>query len=193
MCNPAAILTMQAVGGAQQAIGAYGQAAGQRSSLRYDAQIAAFNVRMAEQSAQRSLERGRAETNAVRRNTAALKGQQRAGMAARGVDLTYGTPAEVLTSTDVMGELDAQTTQINAIREAWGYRAQATNFENEAAMATASAQSISPGLAASTSLLGSATDLASSFYGMRRQGAFGGSNRPVKATGRSQSRASTGY
>lgn len=191
MCNPTAILAMQAVGGAQQAIGAYGQAAGQRSALRYDARIADFNARMAEQSAQRALERGQAETNAVRRNTANLKGQQRAGMAARGVDLTYGTPAEVLTSTDVMGELDAQTTQINAIREAWGYRAQATNFQNEAAMATASARSISPGLAASTSLLGTATDLASSFYSMRQQGAFS-SNRAPKATS-TRSRASTGY
>jgi hypothetical protein len=38
----------------------------------------------------------------------------------------------VLTSTDVMGQIDKNTIAANAVRSAWGYRTQATSFQNEA-------------------------------------------------------------
>ena len=47
-------------------------------------------------------------------------------------DLGVGNAAETLASTDIMKEVDANTTMANAIRNAWGYRMQGTNFTNEA-------------------------------------------------------------
>lgn len=176
MCaDPTTAMVMQGVGAAQSAIGAYGAAASQKSSLRYQAQIADLNAVAAERQAQVAMQRGQFQVDQVRRSTAGLKGSQRAQMAANGVDLTTGTPAEVLTSTDLMGEIDAQQAEINAVREAWGYRQQGAGFTSDAMAGRANASAISPMAAATTSLLGSATSMASSFYSFQKAGAFGGS------------------
>ena len=177
MCNPAALATTaligQGTGGALSAVSAYGAAASKKSSLRYEAQIADFNATLAEQRAQIAQEQGRAKVFQIQRQAAGLKGEQRAAMAARGLDLTTGTPADIISSTDFMSQLDQTQAEVNAAREAWGYRTQATNFKNEARTGRANASAISPGLAAATSLLGSATTMASSWYGFKKQGAFG--------------------
>ena len=81
-------------------------------------------------------------------------------MAANGVALDSGTPNAVLTSTDVMGEIDANTIEQNALAQAWGYRTQA-------GMDRARANAINPGMSAATTLLGSATQVASTWYGMK--------------------------
>lgn len=173
MCNPA-MLAMggQAVGGGLSAIGAYGAAASQKSSLNYDARTADFNAGLAERQAQIAMERGQFQVDQLNRATAGLKGSQRATMAARGLDLTQGTPAEIIAGTEFMGEMDVQQAQINAVREAWGLRTQATNLQNEARSARANAKAISPGMAAATSLLGTATSMASSYYQFNKAGAF---------------------
>lgn len=181
MCNPALLMVGQGVGGAMSAIGAYGQASSQKSSLRYEAQMSDFNATLAERQAQVAMEKGRFEVDQLRRSTAGLKGSQRATMAARGLDLTSGSPAEILAGTELMGEIDVQQAQVNAVREAWGYRTQKTNLENEARTKRANASAIKPGMAAATSLLGSATSMASSYYSFNKAGAFSGS--PSRAGG----------
>lgn len=181
MCNPAMLsLGAQGAGAGLSAVGAYGSAASQKSGLRYEAQVAGLNAGLAERQAQIALEQGQYQVDQLRRATAGLKGSQTATMAARGLDLTSGTPAEILAGTDFMGEIDVQQAQINAVREAWGYRTQKTNLENEARTKRANASAISPGMAAATSLLGSATSMAGSFYGFQKAGAFstGGAKNP---------------
>ncbi|MDR0380357.1 MAG: hypothetical protein LBI62_10540 [Candidatus Accumulibacter sp.] len=71
-----------------------------------------------------------------------------------------------------MKTLDANTLIANAVRNAWGYRAQATNYQNEALMARAQAKGISPDRSAMSSLLGSAGRVASSWYAFSKAGAF---------------------
>lgn len=179
------MLSLQGAGAGLEAAGAYGQASSQRSALKYDARIADMNALLAEQRAQVALEQGRFQVNQVRREGAQIKGSQRAQMAASGVDLTYGTPAAVISSTEMLTELDVQQAEINAVREAWGYRTQATGYQNEARSARATAKGINPLLAAGTSLLGSATSVASSYYGMKKAGAF--DKVPTRAARRSAS------
>lgn len=43
-----------------------------------------------------------------------------------------GSAAEIQASTDIMKEIDMATVESNAVRNAFGYRTQAMNFENEA-------------------------------------------------------------
>jgi hypothetical protein len=76
----------------------------------------------------------------------------------------------VLTTTDVMGEIDANTIQSNAIRSAWGYRVEATNQTNKARSARAAASSINTEQAAFTSLIGGASQVASGWYQARKGG-----------------------
>ena len=89
--------------------------------------------------------------------TAQLKGHQRASMAASGVDLGDGSAARVLTDTDVMGGIDADTIYSNAVRNAWGYRTDAT-------LKRAGADAISPMTSATTSLIGGAGKVADTWY-----------------------------
>lgn len=171
MCNAAAALTMQGVGAASSAVGAYYGAQSQKQSLELQGNLADINARMSESTAQQTLLTGQREEQKSRIATANLKGTQRASLAANGVDLGEGSAAQILTSTDVMGEIDANTIQANAVRSAWGYRTQAVNQSNQALMSRASADAINPGQSAVTSLLGSAGSVASNWYQYNKAGA----------------------
>jgi len=165
-------IAMMGFGAATSVVGAYNSASMQKDSLGFSAAIADINARMSEQSAQAELQRGEREYQSSRLKTAGLKGRQRASLAANGVDLGVGSAAEILTSTDVMGEIDANTIQANAVRSAWGYRTQAVGYQNDALIKRASASSINPGMAAFTTLLTEGSKVGMAYYGMNKAGAF---------------------
>lgn len=157
------------IGGmATSAIGSYFSAATQKATLQGQAAIADTNARIAELGAQSALSQGQQQVGALTLRAGQLKSTQRASMAANGIDLGEGSAAEIQASTDIMKEIDKNTLEVNAVRSAWGYRTQAVNFENDALMKRAGADSISPGMAAATSLLGSAGTVASSWYAWRK-------------------------
>lgn len=142
---------------------------------------------MADMQAGQALQAGEREQQRSRLSTGQLKSKQIASMAANGIALDGGTANAVLTSTDVLGEVDANTIEQNALMSAWGYR-------TEAAMGRARAKAISPKMAAATTLLGSATQVASSWYSMNKGGLFAGadvtkanlSNDPIGSLGKSR-------
>lgn len=153
-------------------IGAYSSAKSQKSLLNGQADIADINARIAEIGAQSVLSQGRAQTNAIGLQAGQLKGRQRVALAANGVDLGEGSAAEVQTGTDMMKEIDRNTAEANAIRSAWGYRTQATNMKNDALMKRATADSISPGMQAFSTLLSEGGKVAGSWYSMSKTGAL---------------------
>jgi hypothetical protein len=165
-------LAAQAGGTAMSTIGSFYSARSQQSALQSQANIADTNARIAELGAQQEMFRGEREVAALTLRAGQLKSTQRAGMAASGIDLGEGSAAEILTSTDLMKEIDTNTATANAVRSAWGYRTQATNYQNDALTKRASADTISPFGAAATSLLGGATSLASNYYKLDKLGAF---------------------
>ena len=160
-------------GAATSAIGSYFGAATQKAVLNGQASVADSNARISELGAQSALMQGQQQVGALTLRAGQLKSSQRAAMAANGIDLGTGNAAELQASTDIMKEIDANTLTANAVRSAWGYRTQAMNFKNEALTRRASAGAISPGMAAASSLLGSAGSVASSWYGMNKAGMFG--------------------
>jgi hypothetical protein len=98
-------------------------------------QVANNNATIAEYQATDAQRRAGEEALAVRRKASQLSGTQRATMAARGLDLTGGTPAQLLGETDFFGEQDQKTAKYNGDVEAWGRRAQAGNMRAEGAAA----------------------------------------------------------
>jgi hypothetical protein len=89
-----------------------------------------------------------------------LQGQQRASMAASGVDIGAGSAAELRASSAAMAEIDKNTLEANALRTAWGYKFQKQDYLNQATMAKANAKAISPGMSAFTTLLSGASKVA---------------------------------
>lgn len=159
-----AAVGLQATGAAANTVGAYYGAKSQKSSLEFQAQLDDINARLAESSAQTILFQGQREEQRSRLQTAQMKSAQRVALAANGVDLTEGSAAEILTSTDVLGESDANTIHANAVRAAWGQRTQATNLQIDAMGKRTAARAISPNMAATSTLLSGATQVASSWY-----------------------------
>ena len=151
-------------GGLSSAIGSYYSAASQKTNLQTQAYLADVNARMAERSAQTALDRGQKQVGQLTLKAGQLKSTQRANLAANGVDLGEGNAAEIQASTDILKEVDKNTLETNAVYDAWGFRVQGSNYQNEALMARASASAINPGASAFTSLLGSAGNVAGSWY-----------------------------
>jgi hypothetical protein len=144
----------------------------------------AINARQAEMSAQSIQEAGKSQIAQYTMREGQEQASQTAATAARGVDLTSGSAVAQRASNEVVKDIDVNTISANATRAAWAQRTTATNYSNEALLArtgasnfNASASTISPIAAASTSLLGSATRLASQWDWSRqvRMAALNGS------------------
>lgn len=161
---------MQSGGAISSGIGAFSSALAKRAEMQGAADIADLNARLAETAAQSELRRGQDAVGQATARAGQIKGSQRAALAANGVDLGEGSAAEVLTSTDIMKEEEAHGITAQAVASAWGYRTQATNYQNQARSARASAKSISPLMAGASSLLGSGGQIASSWYNAKKAG-----------------------
>jgi hypothetical protein len=146
------------------AIGSYYQAQAMQNNIRFQADMAKINSKISETNAQAVLLSGQRAQQNVRMRTSKIKAAQTVGMAANGVDLGSRSAVNVRTTTDVMGEIDAQTVEANAIRAAFGYRTQSVNDMNTARLSDAVADGISPLGSATGSLIGNAGKVAEGWY-----------------------------
>jgi hypothetical protein len=146
-------LGLSAAGAVTSAIGAYQQA-------KVAGDVAARNAKIADLQAEDALRRGENEAAELRRRVAATKSAQRVSLAAKGLDLTYGTAADLQDQTDFFGEYDVATVRANARKEAWSRRSQSANFQAEAL-------SQRPWLSAGNTLLTGAGQVADKWYTYR--------------------------
>lgn len=114
--------------GVSTALTAY--SANQQSRAQKD--MANYNAKVAEIQAQDAITRGNEEASKVRRQYAQMAGRQRAELAAKGLDLTEGTTADVIDQTDFFSQIDQNTARDNAAREAWNLRARRQGYQYEA-------------------------------------------------------------
>lgn len=155
---------LQAYGVVSSAIGAYYSSKAQREDLDFQARMAEINSRMAESQAQNALLAGQREEQKAKLATANIESSQRAAMAANGVDLSVGSAQNVLASTKLIGEVDAQTIRSNAIAQAWGYRVQEANYSGQAMRSGAASRAVNPTGNAANSLLDGAGRVAATWY-----------------------------
>lgn len=160
-----------AIGGYYQAKSMQYQLKSQASTLRFQQEVSGINARQAEFQAQRTIEAGQRAIGVSTMRYGKAKGQARAAMAGRGIQMGVGSAAEVEATTDIMKEIDSLTINANAVRQAEAARTQAVNFQTQALMQGVSAQNlstsagtISPFSAMTTSLLGSASSIAGTMY-----------------------------
>ena len=130
---------------AASAAGAYGQiqaSEAQAEAAQMSAQINQTNALFADRRARDALIRGQEEEQRVRQEAHQLEGRQTVGMAAAGLDLSFGSPLDVLVDTQIGMELDSMRARRNAAleaedfdRQAWSYRAQSGLDRAEASSA----------------------------------------------------------
>lgn len=160
--------TMQVAGLAFSAYSAMNQSQATQDAANYNAAVARNNAQVAEWQANDAVERGNKAVQDHMRKAAALKGTQTASMAARGLDLSEGTPLNILTDTDLFAEIDSNTIKNNAAREAWGYRAQASNSRATGGLYDMQAGNQNPMLAGAGTLLSGAGSVAEKWYQYRK-------------------------
>ncbi len=103
-------------------------------SKESEAQLAEYNAAVAELQAADATTRGALEANRFRKQVAQVIGSQRTGFAAGNVDVGYGSAVDVQGDAAFLGELDALTIRTNAAREAWGYKVEAEDLKQRAAI-----------------------------------------------------------
>ena len=152
------------IGTAFSVVGSMNAAEAQRNAYDYQAQVARNNAITAEQNAKLAQEQGAQDEQNQRLKAAAFYSDQRAQLAANGIDLGTGSAADLLATTKFMGEHDALTIRDNAARKAWAYRTQSQDFSTDASFKSAAGSNINPMMAGATSLLTSASTVASRWY-----------------------------
>lgn len=117
------------------------------------------NQKMAEYAAEDSMRRGEQAAQEVRRRGDAIKSAQRARMAASGLDLNEGTPADLQDQVDFFSEVDRNTARLNAKKEAWQQRAtgSAARFQGDSSATQGN-------LAAFSTVLGAGAQVAGKWY-----------------------------
>ena len=119
------------------------------NAARAEGAQAAHNARLqgllANRQAMDAVSRGNYEAGLHRMKGSFAVGAQRAAAGASGVDSSSGTAADVYGDTRAMAELDALTTANNAMREAWGYKVQASQAGEAARIARQRADAAATG------------------------------------------------
>ena len=160
MCDPLSIAA-----GTLGLAGTIMQANGAKQEGRAESKANQYNAAIMRQQAEDAKARGLEEQVSAARKNKQLLGQQRAMMAANGVDLSSATPMEMFTQTAEFGEEDRQTIIDNTNREVWGYNTQATLYD----MAAKQAKKAAKRNAISTILGGSSNLLFNSANALKRK------------------------
>ena len=123
-----------AMAGAQVG-GAYLESESIKSQGKFAERQADFNARMAELQAEDATFRGEKKANDVRRIGKQFTGEQRVAAGAQGVDISLGSPADVISGSKDQIDRDIMDVKNNAWRESFGYRSQAADFRRQGRMA----------------------------------------------------------
>lgn len=139
-----------------QGVGSFYQQKAQNAALKYQAAMNRINARLERMGAESALMQGERQAQQVMNQTAKLKGAQKTGYAANGIDLSSRSVQNVLNETDYLGEADKNQVEANALASAWQHRLNATNAEGNANVAMS--QQKSPWGAALSSVVSGVAD-----------------------------------
>jgi hypothetical protein len=164
--------------GSQIKAGGQAKKAGELEQQAANAQadLSDWNAKVADLQAEDAIQRGAEEEARLRRGVRQLVGAQRAGFAADGVDVGFGSALDVQADTAEQGELDALTIRTNAAREAWGFKVEAQDLRYQAgimrrtgvaAAASGRARQTQQRLGGASTVLGGTTDFLKLKYGFR--------------------------
>jgi len=129
-----------AMQGTADAASAYSESESIKAQGSYQRQMAQMNSALANEQASDASKRGEGAVRDLQKETRAKVGAQRAAAAASGVDVGSGSAAQMQQDTELVAAQDALTIRNNAVREAWGYRTQATNIKSQGEFASLTAR-----------------------------------------------------
>jgi hypothetical protein len=172
MCAIAVIpLAITAISTAVAAYSAYQQAQSQNKANEYNAAVQNRNAQNANIQADAVVQQGAIDEANQRKKVQQFIGSQRAAASANGVLVDDGSALDTTSDTAGYGELDALTIRNNAARAEWGVRNQAADYQAGAQLSLM--KNTSPTMAAGTTLLAGASQMAGSYGSFKKQGMLG--------------------
>lgn len=124
--DPVTMMAISSAGGGMlQRYGSFRQAQNKQRA-------AEFNADMLDLQASDAISRGQLDAQRVRQRGKSILGTQRSGYASQGVDVSSGTAALLADQTGQLAEQDAIRVKLDAMRQAWGLKSQATMMRWEA-------------------------------------------------------------
>ncbi len=172
MCDPTAIVAVQAIGVGLSAMSAYSQSQAKQNQYAYQAAMARNNQTAANYAADSTRKKGKIVEQQHRIRVGQLKDKQKTSLAASGVEVDSGSALDILADTAEMGEWDAQMIRHNTMMKVWEHQLAANNAGAQAGLYSNAASNQSPLLAGLTTLVSGAGSVASKWYS--RGGSFGG-------------------
>lgn len=141
-------------------------------------QIARQNAEIAERNAALTMAAGEGQAERLGMKAKAQAGAIKTAQAARGVDIGSGSAVDVQESQAALSMFDAMTIKSNAAREAFGFKVQAKQFRDEAAIAKARANQAmwSAGINAFSSLVSGASSASSAYQSWQSAAGGGGAS-----------------
>ena len=152
--------------GASAGLSAFGSrnaAIAQRSSLQHQAFLAGKNAEFAKARKEDAEFIGKKTEFAKQRRIKQVRGAQKSALARSGVDISVGTPLDLLGDTDIIGEADIQTIRNNTRRQVFERDIDIFNAKTKQSLFQTGADNINPNLSFATSLLGSAASFGQKF------------------------------
>lgn len=130
MCGPLPMAAMAVMSAFQM----YSQAKSEKQMADYSASVSEQNAKIREQQAIDAQNIGADNASAARQRWQRANATLRAVAGSGGVNPDTGTFGDLQDQNTITGETDMQTVLNNAQREAWGFKAEATNFRNDASL-----------------------------------------------------------
>lgn len=159
MCGPAAIPILAAASAVVSAGGQVYSGLAARNQGQYEAKVANINAGVQLRARDDAAARGEIEQMQHWRKVSQQYGTQRAAQAASGLDVGFGSPADLLSNVNQIGGEDASTIAQNTAREMRGYEVNAANYrmQGAAARSKGNAAMVGASIGAFSSILGAAS------------------------------------
>lgn len=138
------------------------QSEAQRNQAKFQSEMMLKNARESERMAARAMDLGEKEAKKYSQQINQLVGRQRAGFAASGVDVNFGTAAAVQKETRDIGFQDVENIRTNAFMTAMGYKTQAQDLSRQARMTRQAGE-----FEANMTLLSGGLNAATTYYNRR--------------------------
>ena len=179
MADPLTLtLVTTAISGAVSAGSSIAQGDAAKSQYNYKAGVGLVNKQIAEQNRDYSFATGGVESQRFGVQAAQRMGQIKVAQSASGADVTSGSAKMVQDSQSASDVTTEGQIRANAARRAYGYEIAATGFDEEAKMDRIGADTAktSGEIGAVSSLLSTASGVASKWYQGTQSGMFGSGN-----------------
>ena len=171
MCDPSSIGLTVASAAATMA-GQYVQGQAAYTNAKYQESAANANAALADQQAKEQIDQTQLAASRRYREAGQLEGQQKAAMGANGIDMGFGSAAQVRSDSKMIASEDVGQIYKEGFNRTQGYLTDAYNYRltGQAAKSAASSAGLATGIGMFSTALGAASQLNK----MKASASFGG-------------------